>query len=109
MSTSKTDRKPQTKSEIGFQSVFIFGGFGFFPISYTDNVRNISTEKRHKSAKKRIQKQTSAFGKCPLFFLYQWATCAKSGNRTQKKADNHFCATFCAAYRMSTFFVYSHC
>jgi hypothetical protein len=72
-------------------------------------VRNISTQKRHKSGKKRIQKQTSAFGKCPLFFLSQWAACAKSGNRTQKKADNQFCAAFCAAFRMSTFFVYIHC
>jgi hypothetical protein len=79
--------------------------FFVYPQCYTDNIRNISTEKRHKSGKKRIQKQTSDFGKCPLFFLSQWAVCAKSGNRTQKKADNHFCAAFCAAFRMSTFFV----
>jgi hypothetical protein len=85
-------------------------GVGFSNLlgPYTDNIRNISTQKRHKSGKKRIQKQTSAFGKCPLFFLSQWAACAKSGNRTQKKADNQFCAAFCAAFRMSTFFVYIH-
>jgi hypothetical protein len=70
---------------------------------YTDNMRNISTEKRHKSGKKRIQKQTSAFGKCPLFFLSQWAVCSKSGNRTEKRR-----AAFCAAFRMSTFLVYFH-
>jgi hypothetical protein len=52
--------------------------------SNTDNKRNISTEKRHKSGKKRIQKQTSAFGKCPLFFLSRRVQKAEIGNKKKR-------------------------
>jgi hypothetical protein len=51
MSTSKTDRKPKPKSEIGFQSVFtssLFPGFRFFH--------------RHLDRKRKKPKPISLFG-----------------------------------------------
>ena len=41
MSTSKTDQKPKTKTEIGF----FFGGFGFFPSGCVGKNQNLQNQK----------------------------------------------------------------